>query len=184
VTPRRGDEPTSITPHDVLSQVVPAMQRLRSEGVVQHLGLTALGDPRSLAEILRSGQFVSVQVPYNILNPSAGQEMSSDFNETNYGNLLAVCQNLNVGAFAIRVFAGGALTGKPPSRHTLTTKFFPLDLYQRDVMRAGELRAGLRPDSDLAEVALRFAIAHPAITSALVGFGSPAEVEQAAACLQ
>ena len=55
--------------------------------------------------------------------------MPADFAETNLGNLLATCREFGVGVFAIRVFAGGALAGQKPSKHTLTTKFFPLDLF-------------------------------------------------------
>ena len=82
---------------------------------------------------------------------------------------------------AIRVYAGGALAGQAPSQHTLTTKFFPLDLYERDQARAAALQERLRPGLTLPEVAVRFVLGHPVVTSALIGFGSPEEVEQAVA---
>ena len=122
-----------------------------------------------------------MQTPYNILNPSAGRVVPPDFTESNLGNLLATCHELNVGAMAIRVYAGGALAGQAPSQHTLTTKFFPLDLYQRDQARAAALQERLRPGLTLPEVAVRFVLGHPVVTSALIGFGSPEEVEQAVA---
>jgi aryl-alcohol dehydrogenase-like predicted oxidoreductase len=180
VTPGRGDLATSITPGDVLEGgVLATFEQLRSEGLVQHLGLTALGDPQSLATVLRSHQFAAVQIPYNLLNPSAGQVMPPDFAESNLGNLLATCQELSVGALAIRVYAGGALAGQAPSQHTLTTKFFPLDLYQRDQARAQSIQQSLPPGKTLPEIAVRFVLGHPVVTSALIGFGSPQEVEQA-----
>lgn len=181
ITPRRGDLPTSLTPSDVLGPggVLETFAQLAESGAVRCLGLTGLGDPQSLAEALRSGGFATIQAPYNILNPSAGQMMAPDFTEQNLGNVFALCAALQVGVFAIRVYAGGALAGQPPSQHTLTTKFFPLDLYQRDQARAAALAARLPSGRTLPEVALRFVLAHPAVTSALVGCGSPAEVEQA-----
>jgi len=121
-----------------------------------------------------------VQTPYNLLNPSSGREMPADFAETNLGNLLATCREFSVGVFAIRVFAGGALAGQQPSKHTLTTKFFPLDLFRRDEARAAEIAQRLPAGMSLREVALRFAISHPDVASAIIGFGSPAEVEEAA----
>jgi L-glyceraldehyde 3-phosphate reductase len=183
ITRQRGDLPTSLAPQDVLGPggVLEGMLELQKAGLVDHLGITGLGDPAALVEVLRSGQFATVQAPYNLLNPSAGREMPQTFRESNLGNLLATCQQLNVGFFAIRVYAGGALAGQPPSAHTLTTKFFPLDLYQRDQARAAELQKLLPEGMSLPEVALRFAIAHPGVASALVGFGSPEQVEQAVA---
>jgi aryl-alcohol dehydrogenase-like predicted oxidoreductase len=129
---------------------------------------------------LQSRQFQTVQTPYNILNPSSGREMPADFPESNLSNLLATCRELGVGVFAIRVFAGGALAGQQPSKHTLTTKFFPLDLFRRDQQRAAALKERLPTGMTLREVALRFAISHPDVASAIVGFGSPEEVEEAA----
>src|SRR6478735_12661171 len=43
VTARRGDEPTSLTPADVLHQVLPALERLRRDGFIDHIGLTGIG---------------------------------------------------------------------------------------------------------------------------------------------
>jgi aryl-alcohol dehydrogenase-like predicted oxidoreductase len=180
VTRQRGDLATSITPADVLEGgVLSTFEQLRREGLVQHLGLTALGDPTSLATVLFSRQFAAVQIPYNLLNPSAGRTMPPDFAESNLGNLLATCQELQIGAMAIRVYAGGALAGRTPSKHTLTTKFFPLDLYQRDQARAELVRQSLAAELTLQEIAVRFVLGHPVVTSALIGFGSPEEVEQA-----
>jgi aryl-alcohol dehydrogenase-like predicted oxidoreductase len=180
ITPRRGDLATSVTPQDVLDGgVLTTFKQLQREGLVTHLGLTALGDPESLALVLLSRQFAAIQIPYNVLNPSAGRVMPSGFAESNLGNLLATCQDLKVGAMAIRVYAGGALAGQAPSQHTLSTKFFPLDLYQRDQARAAALQKTLPPGMTLPEVAVRFVLGHPVVTSALIGFGSPEEVEQA-----
>jgi aryl-alcohol dehydrogenase-like predicted oxidoreductase len=180
VTLRRGDLATSITPDDVLDGgVLQTFEQLRSEGLVMHLGLTALGNPESLAAVLLSRKFAAVQIPYNLLNPSAGRVMPQDFAESNLGNLLPTCRELGVGAMAIRVYAGGALAGQAPSQHTLTTKFFPLDLYQRDQVRAAALQQALPAGLTLPEVAVRFVLGHPVVTSALIGFGSPEEVEQA-----
>lgn len=177
ITPARGDEPASITPQDVLGPVSDAFQRLRDEGLVDHLGLTGTGDPTALREVIHSGQFETVQVPFNILNPSAGMACEIP-GEMNYGNILADCAAREMGVFAIRVFAGGALVGQPPSAHTLKTPYFPLDLYQRDERRAQRLREKLRYHLPPAELAVRFALACSGVSSAIVGFGSAQQVEE------
>lgn len=182
VTKRRNDEPTSITPEDVLGRggVLEAMQELKRSGQVRHLGLTGLGDPGSLQELISTGQWETVQTPYNLLNPSAGQAMPPTVPETNYGNQFEGCQRQRMGVFAIRVFAGGALVGNPPSEHTKKTPFFPLDLYQRDQQRADELQRALPPDRSLKEIALQFALRHPAVSGAIIGFSSPEQVDDIA----
>jgi aryl-alcohol dehydrogenase-like predicted oxidoreductase len=85
-----------------------------------------------------------------------------------------------MGVFVIRVFAGGALLDQPPSGHTLKTPYFPLALYQRDAERARRLLERLGSRITPAELAVRFVLGHPAVSSAIIGFGSPAHVEEVA----
>jgi len=180
VTAERGDEPTSLTPADILEAdgMLESFRRLRDEGVVRHLGITAIGQAEPLREVIRSGQFDTIQVPYNLVNPSAGQDVDERFEESNYGNIIAECERLRMGVFAIRVFAGGALAGRPPSAHTHTTKFFPLDLFVRDQQRAKRLVQLLGAGLGVKEAAVRFALSHPGINSAIIGFGEPDQIDQ------
>lgn len=182
LTRRRGDLHTSIAPDDVLRPggVLETFEALRDEGLVEHLGLTGLGDADSLREAIDSGRFATLQIEHNLLNPSAGRAVPREFAENDYGHLFADCRRHGMGAFAIRVYAGGALAGQQPSAHTLTTKFFPLDLYRRDQQRTEELRERLPAAMPIREAAVRFVLSDPRVTSALIGFGSPAEVEEAA----
>jgi aryl-alcohol dehydrogenase-like predicted oxidoreductase len=181
ITENRGDEPTSITPADVLRKdgVAEAFEQLRAEGLVAHLGLTGIGSPAALAEVLGSARFETMQVPYHLLNPSAGRQMPDDFSETNYGNIIASCARMEMGVLAIRVLAGGALADNEPSPHTFKTPFFPLDLYQRDRQRAAHLRQELGAQRSLPQEAIRFALGHPQVSSALIGFGETWQIDQA-----
>ena len=181
ITQRRGDEPTSITPSEVLSAqgVAETFNDLRAEGLVSHVGLTGIGNPAALAEVVNSGSFETMQTPFHLLNPSAGHRMAEDFGETNYGNIIANCAQVGMGVLAIRVLAGGALAGNPPSPHTLKTPFFPLDLFERDRRRATHLCEALGLRQPLPQAAIRFALAHPHISSALIGFGEAWQVDQA-----
>jgi aryl-alcohol dehydrogenase-like predicted oxidoreductase len=181
ITSRRGDEPTSVSPNDVLSVngVLRAFLKLQDEGVVDHIGLTAIGQAEPLREVIDSGQFATIQVPYNLMNPSAGEAVSTEFVETDYGNVIADCARQNIGVFAIRVFAGGALAGQPPSQHTYKTKFFPLDLYRRDQQRGERLSDLLGPQTDLKGHAVRFVLSHAHVSSAIIGFGDASHVDDA-----
>ena len=59
VTNSRGDLPTSVTPEDVLGPagILEAMRELREDGLVDHLGLTGLGNPSALRTLIASNHF-------------------------------------------------------------------------------------------------------------------------------
>ena len=181
VTASRGDLPTSVTPDDVLGPggIVEAMRELQSEGVVGHLGLTGLGDPQSLLQLIGSGHFDTMQLPYHLLNPTAGQPAVAGWIETDHGCVLNDPVTAGIGVFAIRVYAGGALLGRPPAKHTHTTKFFPMDLYLRDTLRGEELAAELPENTTPQQAAVRFSLDHPVISSAIIGFSLPEHIDQA-----
>ena len=180
LTARRGDEPTSLTPGDVLGAggVLEAFRELQREGVIEYLGLTGIGQAASMRDVVGSGAFDTIQVPFNLLNASAGYTMPAGFPETDYGNIITDCAAQEMGTFAIRVFAGGALLGSPPSAHTLRTPFFPLALYERDRRRAERLRERLGEQVDPKSLGLRFVLSYPHVSSAIVGFGNPAQVDE------
>jgi aryl-alcohol dehydrogenase-like predicted oxidoreductase len=181
ITHRAGAEPTSITPAHVLGPggLLEQMDAMRRQGLIEHLGLTGLGEPSALREVIASGAFATMQVPYNLLNASAGHDAPPGFAQTDYGNVIADCHARGMGVFAIRVFAGGALVGRPPSPHTFKTPFFPLDLYRQDEARAKKLAALLPPGMSRDEAAVRFVVSHPAVASAIIGFATPEEVARA-----
>lgn len=180
VTGKRQDEPTSVSPGDVLQSggILHAMQELQQEGLVGHLGLTGIGQAAALREVIQGGGFATIQAPYNLVNPTAARPAPAGFTEADYGQILEDCAGQQMGVFAIRVFAGGALLGRPPAGHTSRTKFFPLDLYERDLARAGRIAKRL-DDMDADLVALRFVLSSPLVSSAIVGFSQPLHVDRA-----
>jgi aryl-alcohol dehydrogenase-like predicted oxidoreductase len=186
ITARRDDEPTSLTPSDVLGSggVLEPFQELRNEGITRDIGLTGIGQHAALREVILSGEFATLQVPYHLLNPSAGREMPPTFCDTDYGNVIADCAAMDMGVLAIRVMAGGALADNPPSPHTLKTPFFPLALYERDRERAKRLQTALGSSRPLSREAVRFALAHRQIHSALIGFGDVQQIDDALAALE
>ena len=181
ITAEAGSQPMSLTPAHVLAAggMLEELDRLKQRGLVGRLGLTGLGEPAELGQVIDSGAFDTVQIPYNLLNPSAGQPVGADFSEVNYGDLISICARREMGLFAIRVLAGGALAGNPPSPHTIKTPFFPLELYERDLQRAETLAAHLPEGMSRQEAAVRFALSHPGVSSAIVGFATPEQVSHA-----
>jgi aryl-alcohol dehydrogenase-like predicted oxidoreductase len=181
ITATAGAQPTSLSPAHVLAPggLLEQMQKLKQQGLVAHLGLTGLGEPAALREVIETGELETIQIPFNLLNPSAGQQVPNAYAEANYGDLISYCGRRQMGVFAIRVYSGGALLGSEPSPYTYQTKFFPLDLYERDRRNAARLAELLPADISLQEAALRFVFTQPSVTSAIVGFGQPEHVDAA-----
>jgi aryl-alcohol dehydrogenase-like predicted oxidoreductase len=160
-----------------------AFRKLKEKGLVQFLGLTGTGEAAALRAVVRSGRFDTLQVPFNILNQSAGVAAPPEEGEADYGNIIADCGQMGLGVYAIRVFAGGAILGQAPSAHTLRTPFFPLALFERDLRRAEVLHRSRGGSMSPAELSVRFVLSHPHVSSALIGFGCPAHVDEIARLL-
>jgi len=145
------------------------MEDVRAAGLVEHFGLTGIGDADALQTVMRSGRFATIQAPFHLLNPSALRTTPAALCDPDYGGFLRTAH----------VFAAGALLGAEPSGHTLQTPFFPLSLYRRDQVRAQQLAARIGSLTALRETALRYVLSQPQITSAIVGLGAIGHIEEA-----
>jgi aryl-alcohol dehydrogenase-like predicted oxidoreductase len=171
----------------VLGEVAPALARLREQGKIRFAGITALGDTPLLHRVVASGAFDTAQIVYNLLNPSAGGG-SAPPGAQDFAGLLGAAQTAGMGTIGIRVLAGGALSGTL-ERHPYAMQTVPPIAsgpdYRADVERAHRFDALIRDGhaGSLVEVALRFAIASPAMTTVLVGTATLEQFEYAAACV-
>lgn len=181
-------DPLHLTADMVLSDVVPAFERLRREGKARFIGITALGDTASLKRVIAARVFDTAQVAYNVLNPSAGEVVPSDYPAQDYGGMLSDMQNAAMGAINIRVLAGGALSGVT-TRHPLgVPSVEPIGSghdYATDAARAMRLEALVDEGhaASLIDAGLRFAIANEAIATVLVGYSTLEQLEYAAASI-
>jgi L-galactose dehydrogenase/L-glyceraldehyde 3-phosphate reductase len=93
-----------------------------------------------------------------------------------------------MGTIGIRVLAGGALSGNA-WRHPLAMPVVdPIGSgadYQADVRRAQRLEPLIREGhaASLAELAMRFAIANPALSTTLIGLANLEQLEAAASAV-
>lgn len=181
ITARRGAQPNSITPDDVLrpNGVLDAFSRLKSDGIVQYFGLTGLGEMPSLFEVIGAANWATIQIPWNILDIVDLTARSQTLEDASRSDLIEVCAEKGIGIIAIRVLAGGALAGRSPSAHTLSTPYFPLAIYQEDQARAERLSTRLPAGMALKEAAVRSVLAESRISTALIGFSNPSEIDEA-----
>ena len=182
-----GGETLSV--QQVLGEVVPEFERLRQQGKIRFLGLTAVGDTAALYRVIDAGAFDSAQVVYNMLNPSAGTELPPNYPAQDYGQLFDHTRKAGVGVIGIRVLAGGALSGSTERHPIASPPPEPIGSavsYQADVTRARRLMPLVQEGfaASLTEAATRFAISQPAIGTILVGMAAPQQFENALAAVE
>jgi aryl-alcohol dehydrogenase-like predicted oxidoreductase len=179
-----ADRAGGIPARQVLDEVVPAFERLRSQGKTRFFGITAIGDTDALHQVIDAAVLHTAQVPYNLLNPSVGGEMPAGFPAQDYRNLLARMHAASVGAIGIRVLAGGALSGEA-GRHPIASPppepIASAHSYEADLARARRLLPLVSEAhaASLPEAALRYAIAHPAMSTVLIGIATVEQLQQA-----
>src|SRR5476651_302835 len=111
---------TALSVRQVLDDVVPAFERVRQQGKIRFLGMTAVGDTAALNQVIDARAFDSAQVVYNMLNPSAGGELPANYPAQDYGRMFDHTKAAGVGVVGIRVLAGGALSGSA-ERHPIAS---------------------------------------------------------------
>jgi len=171
-----------------LEQVAPALDKVRKAGKTRFIGLSGVGETTALHRAIASKLFDTVQVVYNALNPSAGGAMPKGAPGQDYDRLLDKAKAADMGTIIIRALAGGALSGTA-ERHPLAMQMVdPIGSapdFAADVARAKELQPLVREAgaSSLAELAERFVISHPAVSTMLVGYSTLDQLEAAIAAV-
>jgi L-galactose dehydrogenase/L-glyceraldehyde 3-phosphate reductase len=179
----------ALSVRQVLDDVVPAFKRLRRQGKTRFLGITAIGDTKALHQVIDAGAFDGAQVVYNMLNPSAAEELPRSYPAQDYGRLFDHTKAAGVGVVGIRVLAGGALSGSAERHPIASPAPEPIGSamsYDADIDRTRRLMPLISEGfaSSLTEAATRFAISHPAMGTILVGMATPREFEDALAAVQ
>jgi aryl-alcohol dehydrogenase-like predicted oxidoreductase len=173
----------------VLGEVVPAFERLRQQGKIRFLGITAVGDTAALQRVIDAGAFDSAQIVYNMLNPSATEALPANYPAQDYGRLFDHAKAAGVGVVGIRVLAGGALSGSAERHPIASPAPEPIGSainYDADIDRARRLIPLVKEGfaTSLTEAATRFALSHPAMGTILVGMATPQQFEDALAAVQ
>ena len=180
---------SALSIRQVLGDVVPAFERLRQQGKVRFLGITAVGDTAALRQVINSRAFDSAQVVFNMLNPSAAEELPANYPAQDYGRLFDHTKAAGVGVVGIRVLAGGALSGSAERHPIASPAPEPIGSalnYDADIDRARRLMPLIKEGfaASLSEAATRFALSDPAMGTILVGMATPQQFEDALAAVQ
>jgi aryl-alcohol dehydrogenase-like predicted oxidoreductase len=156
-----------------------AIERLKADGKIRFFGVS-INDrqPRNAIRLIESGIVDTVQVIYNIFEQSPEDE------------LFAAVQKANVGVIVRVPFDEGGLTGKV----TPETEFPPGDFRngyfsggrkQETWDRVQAIASDLElPLEQLPEIALRFCITHPAVSTVIAGMRALRNVDANAAAVE
>jgi aryl-alcohol dehydrogenase-like predicted oxidoreductase len=148
-----------------------AVDRLKRAGKVRAFGISVnRWEPTNVVEALRTGLIDSVQVVHNIFDQEPEME------------LLPLCQEMGVAIIARVPFDEGSLTG------TLTkdtrwpdgdfrNQYFPPARLAESVDRVERLKSEIPDGMTLPEMALRFILSHPAVSTVIPGMRRLSHVE-------
>jgi aryl-alcohol dehydrogenase-like predicted oxidoreductase len=146
---------------------------LRQEGKLRHFGVS-INDhqPENALELIRTGEVDTVQVIYNAFHQAPEEQ------------LLPACQEHGVGVIVRVALDEGGLTGRITAGTTFPegdfrNRYFgggrAAEVEQHVDALVGDL--GLRTD-DVADVALRYVLDHPAVSTVIAGMRSVRHVER------
>jgi L-glyceraldehyde 3-phosphate reductase len=162
------------------------IERLLRAGKIRHAGFICRGDDiDAVCALMDTGLFRLINVPYTLLNPTAGIERArAPVGGKDFGNVLQEAQKRGVGAAIYSPLAGGFLTDdflRGAARHPLARQVDAgADATQRAAARVATLRFLTEGGESLARAAFRFVLSHPGVTTVLGGFSSVGQVEELA----
>jgi aryl-alcohol dehydrogenase-like predicted oxidoreductase len=145
---------------------------LKREGLVTAFGISVnRWEPANVIKALRTGLVDSVQVVYNIFDQNPEDE------------LFPVCQALNVAIIARVPFDEGSLTGTMTAESTFPPGdwraiYFKPDNLRPTIERVERLRRVVPPGMSMPELALRFILQHPVVTTTIPGMRRVPNVER------
>jgi aryl-alcohol dehydrogenase-like predicted oxidoreductase len=150
-----------------------AVEDLKGEGKIRAFGVS-INDhqPENAIKLIETGAVDTVQVIYNLFDQSPEDE------------LLPACQEHGVGVIVRVPFDEGALTGRITPDTTFEEGDFRNDYFKGDRKRevhervqavVSELGAG---EDEIAEIALRYILSHPAVSTVIPGMRSIRNVER------
>ncbi|HZR58378.1 MAG TPA: aldo/keto reductase [Terriglobales bacterium] len=148
------------------------VEKLRHDGIIRYFGLSLnRWEPENGLKALQTGLVDAVQVIHNIFDQAPEDE------------LFPVCQELNIGVIARVPLDEGSLGGKM----TLETRFPPDDwraMYfgpenlAPTIERVEKLKTALPEGLTLPQMALRYILSYPAVSTIIVGMRKPSHVRQ------
>jgi aryl-alcohol dehydrogenase-like predicted oxidoreductase len=159
-------------PMDVISShaVWDTLRELKDKSKIAHYGIS-IGKAEEGIVAIEKGEVATVQLVYNLLDRSAADE------------LFALAEQRSVGIIARVPLASGLLSGKYAPGHRFADNDHRKDSYPPEKLdeilrRVDKLRFLEIPGRTLAQAALKFCLAHPAVSVVIPGIKTPEQANE------
>jgi aryl-alcohol dehydrogenase-like predicted oxidoreductase len=148
------------------------VEKLKNDGTIRYFGLSLnRWEPENGIKAIRTGLVDAVQVIYSI------------FDQSPEDKLFPLCKEMNIGVIVRVALDEGSLGGKMTKDTTFPKDdwrsgyFNPKNL-ANTMKRVDKLKEILPPGMSLPEMALRFVLSHPAVSTTIVGMRKLAHVRE------
>jgi L-galactose dehydrogenase/L-glyceraldehyde 3-phosphate reductase len=166
-----------------------AFEKLKAQGKVGFWGINGLGETEAIHRVLAQDNADTVQICYNLLNPSAGMSLPSNFPFQDYAGTINRAAAQGMGVIAIRVLAAGALTGIGERHANAAQTVEPIATsgsFADDLERAQAFHFLVEDGTadNPAEIAVRFVLSKPEVSTTLIGISNMEQLEAALAATE
>jgi 1-deoxyxylulose-5-phosphate synthase len=146
------------TLEDPIDDIIETFEELKQQGLIRHYGISSIR-PNVIREWVKRSKLVSVMMQYSLLDRRPEEEV------------LDLLHQNNVSVIARGPVAKGLLSSKPPAPF--------LDYSQEEVK---VVQRGLEPlvtsTRTKAQIALRYALSHPAVATIIPGASKETQLEE------
>ncbi len=148
------------------------VEKLKRDNIIRFFGLSInRWQPENGLKAMRTGLVDAVQVIYNVFDQAPEDE------------LFPLCQELNIGVIARVPLDEGSLGGKMTLETTFPkddwrSGYFGPENLAKTIKRVDKLKEIVPAGMTLSEMALRFILSHPAVSTTIAGMRKPEHVRQ------
>jgi len=159
------------------------IMRLKQAGKIRHAGFICRGDDAdAVTELLDTGLFSLINVPYTLLNPTAGFSKPAALAVPDFGSVIALATGRGASAAIYSPLAGGFLTDAfltGAACHPLA-RGVDADAAETQIAASRVARLAFLPDAgeSFAQAAYRFILSNAGVATVLGGFSAIEQVEE------